>query len=90
MRCVPSTDSLFVVLMLCRRCLILAPTRELAKQVASEFESVCPSLTVVSFYGGTSINAQVRRKTQAAAAAAAALAAAGAAGAADLCHGAGA
>eukprot|EP00879_Flechtneria_rotunda_P009638 GHRR01010085.1.p1 GENE.GHRR01010085.1~~GHRR01010085.1.p1 ORF type:complete len:752 (+),score=235.05 GHRR01010085.1:500-2755(+) len=41
------------------RCLILAPTRELAKQVASEFESVCPSLTVVSFYGGTSINAQI-------------------------------
>lgn len=42
------------------RCLILAPTRELAKQVAAEFESICPSLTVVSFYGGTSINAQVR------------------------------
>lgn len=41
------------------RCLILAPTRELAKQVASEFESVCPSLTVVSVYGGTSINAQI-------------------------------
>lgn len=43
------------------RCLILAPTRELAKQVAAEFESICPSLTVVSFYGGTSINAQVCR-----------------------------
>jgi hypothetical protein len=42
-----------------RRCLILAPTRELAKQVASEFESVCPALTVVSFYGGTSIVAQI-------------------------------
>jgi hypothetical protein len=41
------------------RCLILAPTRELAKQVASEFESVCPQLTVVSFYGGTSIVAQI-------------------------------
>ncbi|KAF6257896.1 P-loop containing nucleoside triphosphate hydrolase protein [Scenedesmus sp. NREL 46B-D3] len=41
------------------RCLILAPTRELAKQVASEFESVCPSLTVVSFYGGTSIMTQI-------------------------------
>jgi hypothetical protein len=37
----------------------LAPTRELAKQVASEFESVCPSLTVVSFYGGTSIMTQI-------------------------------
>lgn len=46
------------------RCLILAPTRELAKQVAAEFESICPSLTVVSFYGGTSINAQVRLQKQ--------------------------
>lgn len=46
------------------RCLILAPTRELAKQVAAEFESICPSLTVVSFYGGTSINAQVRNTQQ--------------------------
>jgi superfamily II DNA/RNA helicase len=27
--------------------------------VASEFESVCPQLTVVSFYGGTSIVAQI-------------------------------
>ncbi|KAF8057135.1 RH3A [Scenedesmus sp. PABB004] len=41
------------------RCLILAPTRELAKQVASEFNSVCPGLTVASFYGGTSITAQI-------------------------------
>ncbi len=42
-----------------RSCIVLAPTRELAKQVASEFESVCPSLTVLSVYGGTSIMAQV-------------------------------
>lgn len=42
------------------RCLILAPTRELANQVAKEFETVCPSLTVLSVYGGTSIGAQMR------------------------------
>lgn len=42
------------------RCLILAPTRELANQVAKEFESVCPSLTVRSFYGGVSIVNQIR------------------------------
>ena len=28
------------------RCIVLAPTRELANQVAKEFESVCPSLKV--------------------------------------------
>jgi superfamily II DNA/RNA helicase len=38
----------------------MAPTRELAKQVASEFESVCPSLNVLSIYGGTSINVQIQ------------------------------
>lgn len=37
----------------------MAPTRELAKQVATEFESVCPSLVVLSVYGGTSINNQI-------------------------------
>lgn len=52
-------DKLWLPVLFCCRCLILAPTRELAKQVAAEFESICPSLTVVSFYGGTSINAQV-------------------------------
>lgn len=41
------------------RCLVLAPTRELANQVSREFESVCPSLKVDSFYGGVSIGAQV-------------------------------
>lgn len=52
-------NKLWLLALFCCRCLILAPTRELAKQVAAEFESICPSLTVVSFYGGTSINAQV-------------------------------
>lgn len=42
------------------RCLILAPTRELANQVAKEFESACPSLIVRSFYGGVSIGMQIR------------------------------
>ena len=42
------------------RCLILAPTRELANQVAKEFESVSPRYKVLSVYGGTSINTQVR------------------------------
>jgi len=41
------------------RCIVLTPTRELANQVAKEFETVCPSLKVVSFYGGTSIGAQI-------------------------------
>lgn len=38
----------------------MAPTRELAKQVATEFESVCPTLKVLSVYGGTSITNQIR------------------------------
>ena len=42
------------------RCLVLAPTRELANQVAKEFYTACPSLKVVSFYGGTSIFNQIR------------------------------
>ncbi|KAI8476815.1 MAG: P-loop containing nucleoside triphosphate hydrolase protein [Monoraphidium minutum] len=42
------------------RCIVLAPTRELANQVAKEFESACPSLVVRSFYGGVSIGAQIR------------------------------
>ncbi|GIL46032.1 hypothetical protein Vafri_3126 [Volvox africanus] len=42
------------------RCLVLAPTRELANQVSREFESVCPNLKVDSFYGGVSITPQMR------------------------------
>ncbi|KIY95427.1 DEAD-box ATP-dependent RNA helicase 7 [Monoraphidium neglectum] len=42
------------------RCIVLAPTRELANQVAKEFESACPNLVVRSFYGGVPIGAQIR------------------------------
>lgn len=42
------------------RCIVLAPTRELANQVAREFESACPSLVVKSFYGGTPAGPQRR------------------------------
>lgn len=41
------------------RCLILAPTRELANQVAKEFETACPNLVVKSVYGGVSIGVQI-------------------------------
>ena len=34
------------------RCIILAPTRELAKQVEREFQESAPGLTVGCFYGG--------------------------------------
>jgi ATP-dependent RNA helicase DDX21 len=42
------------------RCIVLAPTRELANQVSKEFESACPSLVVRSVYGGVSITNQIR------------------------------
>eukprot|EP00197_Chlamydomonas_leiostraca_P015537 CAMPEP_0202866958 /NCGR_PEP_ID=MMETSP1391-20130828/8449_1 /ASSEMBLY_ACC=CAM_ASM_000867 /TAXON_ID=1034604 /ORGANISM="Chlamydomonas leiostraca, Strain SAG 11-49" /LENGTH=805 /DNA_ID=CAMNT_0049546951 /DNA_START=68 /DNA_END=2485 /DNA_ORIENTATION=+ len=42
------------------RAIILAPTRELANQVAREFETACPKLKVVSVYGGVSIGGQIR------------------------------
>lgn len=42
------------------RCVVLAPTRELANQVAKEFSTACPNIAVDSFYGGTSIGAQMR------------------------------
>uniref|UniRef100_A0A6S8LJW3 RNA helicase n=1 Tax=Dunaliella tertiolecta TaxID=3047 RepID=A0A6S8LJW3_DUNTE len=41
------------------RAIVLAPTRELANQTANEFKTVCPSLNVVSVYGGTSISMQI-------------------------------
>ena len=41
-------------------CIVLAPTRELAKQVEREFTSVAPSLFVGCYYGGTSISTQLR------------------------------
>jgi len=41
-------------------CLVLAPTRELAKQVEGEFHSVAPHLSMACFYGGVSIRDQER------------------------------
>lgn len=42
------------------QCIVLAPTRELAKQVEREFGSVCPSLFVGCYYGGVPIGNQLR------------------------------
>eukprot|EP01026_Neomeris_dumetosa_P030857 TRINITY_DN2457_c0_g1_i6.p1 TRINITY_DN2457_c0_g1~~TRINITY_DN2457_c0_g1_i6.p1 ORF type:complete len:844 (-),score=204.54 TRINITY_DN2457_c0_g1_i6:424-2955(-) len=42
------------------RCLVLTPTRELAKQVEEEFQSAAPSLNMGVFYGGVSIMNQQR------------------------------
>ena len=39
---------------------IMAPTRELAKQVAGEFEATAPDLQVLTVYGGTPYNPQVQ------------------------------
>lgn len=35
------------------RCLVLAPTRELAQQVQREFQTAAPTLSCGAFYGGT-------------------------------------
>ncbi|CAM6129401.1 unnamed protein product [Calypogeia fissa] len=43
------------------RALILAPTRELAKQVEREFMESAPSLSTICVYGGVSITAQQRQ-----------------------------
>eukprot|EP00899_Mesostigma_viride_P005084 jgi/Mesvir1/14577/Mv05255-RA.3 len=40
------------------RCLVLAPTRELAKQVEREFHASAPQLSTACIYGGVSISAQ--------------------------------
>ncbi|GMF23559.1 unnamed protein product [Phytophthora lilii] len=40
------------------RVVCMAPTRELAKQVASEFEQTAPSLSTVCIYGGASYQSQ--------------------------------
>jgi ATP-dependent RNA helicase DDX21 len=42
------------------RCIVLAPTRELAKQVEREFAATAPSLTTSCLYGGVSIMQQLR------------------------------
>ncbi|KAJ2440515.1 hypothetical protein GGF42_007598 [Coemansia sp. RSA 2424] len=41
------------------RAIVLAPTRELAKQVASEIESTTKKFRVITVYGGTSISEQI-------------------------------
>ena len=40
------------------RVIVLAPTRELAKQVADDFASVAPGLTTLTVYGGVSLEGQ--------------------------------
>ncbi|KAK9807696.1 hypothetical protein WJX72_006359 [[Myrmecia] bisecta] len=42
------------------RCIVLAPTRELAKQVEREFQASGPGLTVGCYYGGVPIEQQKR------------------------------
>ncbi|XP_038599789.1 ATP-dependent RNA helicase DDX50-like [Tachyglossus aculeatus] len=39
--------------------LVLAPTRELANQVAKDFKDITKTLTVACFYGGTPYNGQI-------------------------------
>ncbi|KAJ2062216.1 hypothetical protein GGI17_002574 [Coemansia sp. S146] len=41
------------------RAIVLAPTRELAKQVANEIESTTKKFRVITVYGGTSISEQI-------------------------------
>ncbi|XP_062107066.1 DEAD-box ATP-dependent RNA helicase 53, mitochondrial-like [Humulus lupulus] len=41
--------------------LVLAPTRELARQVEREFQESAPSLDTICVYGGTPISAQMRQ-----------------------------
>lgn len=41
-------------------CLVLAPTRELAKQVAREFTESAPKLDIICVYGGVPISQQMR------------------------------
>ncbi|XVF16796.1 hypothetical protein REPUB_Repub10bG0063200 [Reevesia pubescens] len=42
-------------------CLVLAPTRELAKQVEKEFHESAPNLDTICVYGGTPISHQMRQ-----------------------------
>lgn len=41
--------------------LVLAPTRELARQVEKEFQEAAPSLDTICVYGGTPISRQMRQ-----------------------------
>lgn len=40
--------------------LVLAPTRELARQVENEFKDAAPNLSTICLYGGTPISNQMR------------------------------
>ena len=40
------------------RCIIMAPTRELAKQVEREFQGAAPGLRTGCYYGGESLGLQ--------------------------------
>ncbi|XVF14471.1 hypothetical protein REPUB_Repub09cG0063100 [Reevesia pubescens] len=42
-------------------CLVLAPTRELARQVEKEFHDSAPNLDTICVYGGTPISRQMRQ-----------------------------
>ncbi|OMP06018.1 hypothetical protein COLO4_08388 [Corchorus olitorius] len=42
-------------------CLVLAPTRELARQVEKEFQESAPNLDTICVYGGTPISSQMRQ-----------------------------
>ena len=43
------------------RCLVMTPTRELAKQIAAVIDALAPQLNVLSVYGGTSIYDQKKQ-----------------------------
>ena len=43
------------------RCIVLAPTRELAKQVEREMAETAPGLALGCFYGGVDIGGQIRQ-----------------------------
>ena len=40
------------------RILVMAPTRELARQVCNEFEAIAPKLSTLCIYGGTPYESQ--------------------------------
>jgi ATP-dependent RNA helicase DDX21 len=42
------------------RVIVIAPTRDLANQVSSEFKSIAPSLKVLTLYGGMPLDTQIQ------------------------------
>ena len=46
------------------RCIVLAPTRELANQVEREFAASAPTLAVGCFYGGACVTASRSQNKQ--------------------------